>query len=110
MKYFQIPCPIRLKNLFTDEDGELVTFAQIAVHWANDPVWSEQKANLASLVLVIGELRKPPLAWVALENADHALLARAVEARSPQPPPVLIQIQPFFDAILKAVSEKPEGV
>jgi hypothetical protein len=108
MKSFQIPNAIRLRDQITQAEGELVTFEQFAHSaWLNDSLWADPKSNLERLLLVLSQIKKPPMEWAELEDADWDLLASIVRKPVKQPPLVLVQLRPFERAVLDATTRTP---
>ena len=114
MRTALVPETVTLKD---DRDGtsSAYSFYQYACAvWLDDVLWQSPKINLASLIKIIPEVKKPVGETMRFEDADWALLCRVIQnpqlGPSGQPvygirPTLVLQLMAYERAILDAVAE-----
>jgi hypothetical protein len=119
MRYAQVPYPIKLRDVISKKEGDVLTFQTYAVFaWLDDLRWETPKSNILRLAKVVPEFEKAPGEWMEFEDQDWEILKTIVETPGTiqgQPklfqPLVQMQVGPTFEkAILEAKQEDPRKV
>jgi len=113
VRYAKVPETIVVYDDRDKTSAPLSLYQYAGIVWLDDIKWSYPRANLASLVKVIAELKKPPGETMSFEDADYELLKRVILqpqlTQSGEPvygirPSLMIQVSSYEKTILEATS------
>jgi hypothetical protein len=114
MRYIQIPAPIRLRDLMTDEvTDRTYTFKEFMGQMLMDLKWGKTAAD----IFVASDIRQKfkDVEWasgavVDLSDAEWERLSGVIkEPSSPYAPVLVVQVTDFLRAVTDAPSKKPEA-